>query len=531
MYRVKNKYSTFLIPIALFIMFMQPLMADMTIDSIIIEQTKSNQAILDSWRQAIVDNISQDDIIRISGLEIGMEAGEFEWRKAEEALRATRLFRKIRIEIDTLDARNVTVYIIHELALPEEGPSLSAEVGGSIASLGGIFSTKNLSGSLIDLQAHALNRTEHGIGPALNLTGTWNNAMQSRVSIGFGFHYHRFTQGLRANASIAPHPMGGLFFGASLQSQEGIDFLFENATTQRVSQNQQEYSVWGGWLLPRKDNLYFTVKATINEAERGLPKTIQAFDNTRSLLLGFGSLADRTRISNGEEIPIGAWGTAVLGRIMPSSQRGVEPYYYVGGEVEQSELTLNNRLYLRGRISAGTGLLQGSALNTAFLANVQAQYMISKDAFLALNVHANATWNWNDFRQLILDNDAGVRGIPVNSIIGNNRMIANVFIVKDVIPLFLGMRLGITAFADMGAAWNRGETVFSKAWNTSIGGGIVLLDQSRSLQTGMPLLRIEFAKVLQGGMGMVISTRYPCTFFGQHEFKKPTVIGEDIDIE
>ncbi|MGA1278073.1 MAG: hypothetical protein ACO30P_06600 [Candidatus Kapaibacteriota bacterium] len=512
-------------------MFMQPLMADMVIDSIIIEQTKSNQAIVDSWRQSIVDNISQDDIIHISGLEIGMEAGEFEWRKAEEALRATRLFRKIRIEIDTLDARNVTVYIIHELALPEEGPSLSAEVGGSIASLGGIFSTKNLSGSLIDLQAHALNRTEHGIGPALNLTGTWNNAMQSRVSIGFGFHYHRFTQGLRANASIAPHPMGGLFFGASLQSQEGIDFLFENATTQRVSQNQQEYSVWGGWLLPRKDNLYFTVKATINEAERGLPKTIQAFDNTRSLLLGFGSLADRTRISNGEEIPIGAWGTAVLGRIMPFSQRGVESYYYVGGEVEQSELTLNNRLYLRGRISAGTGLLQGSALNTAFLANVQTQFMVSKDAFLALNVHTNATWNWNDFRQIILDNSTGVRGIPINSIIGNNRMIANVIAVKDFFPLFLGMRLGITAFADIGSVWNRGMLISNTSWNSSIGGGILILAEGRSLQVGKPLLRIEYAHVLQGGNGIVLATDYPFTLFTTHQYSAPTIISKEIDIE
>jgi hypothetical protein len=441
------------------------------------------------------------------------------------------MFSKVHIEIDTLDARNVTVYIIHELALPKDGPGLKADIGGSIAVLGGIYDTKYLSGSLIDLYALALNRTEHGIGPALLLSGNWKNIMQSRIGLGVGFHYHQFTQGFSVQASMSPHPMGGAFAGTSLKSQEGIDFVFENLSTQRISQTFQEYSAWGGWLLPRKDNLYFSAKATIREASRGSKTTIQAFDNTQSILLGFGSLADRTRISNGEEIPIGAWGSAVLGKIMPSSQRNEESYYYVGGLVEQSELTMNNTLYLSASLSAGSGLLRGNAINTALEATTKAQYLLQPTCALMFNAMIRASWNWNDFRQLILDNHAGIRGMPVNGRIGNNAAIVNVMLAKDAWRLIPGLRLGFSAFVDMGSVWNKGTTIAQTIWTSSIGGGLLILAEGRSMQMGKPLLRIEYAHVLQGGSGIVLSTQYPFTMFTSHQYIAPSVIGDTIDTE
>ncbi|MFM7340087.1 MAG: hypothetical protein ACKO2H_08240 [Bacteroidota bacterium] len=531
MYKGKTKYSILLIPIGIFLFLMQPLSAQMTIDTIIIEQKKSSQMFPDSWKYETVGNPSQADIIHLSGLKIGQEAGEFEWKKAEEALRTSQIFSKVHIEIDTLDARNVTVYIVHELALPKEGPGLYVDIGGSIASLGGIYDTKNLSGSLIDLHAQALNRTEHGIGPALIFSSNWKQIMQSRISLGIGFHYHQFTQGFSVQASMSPHPMGGAFAGASLKSQEGIDFLFENASTQRISQTFQEYSVWGGWLLPRKDNLYCSAKASIREANRGSIKTIQAFDNTQSILLGFGSLADRTRISNGDGIPIGAWGSAVLGKIMPSSQRNEESYYYVGGLVEQSELTLNNALYLRATLSAGSGLLRGNAINTALEATTKAQYLLHSSCALMVNAMIRASWNWNDFRQLILDNQAGIRGMPVNARIGNNVAIVNVMLAKEAWRLIPGLRLGFSAFVDMGSVWNKGVSLAQTVWTSSIGGGLLILAEGRSMQIGKPLLRIEYAHVLQGGNGIVLSTQYPFTMFTSHQYATPCVIGDTIDTE
>ena len=85
---------------------MQPLSAQMTIDTIIIEQKKSSQMFPDSWKYETVGTPSQADIIHLSGLKIGQEASEFEWKKAEEALRTSQIFSKVHIEIDTLDARN-----------------------------------------------------------------------------------------------------------------------------------------------------------------------------------------------------------------------------------------------------------------------------------------------------------------------------------------------------------------------------------------------------------------------------------------
>ena len=509
----------------------QSVHAQMTIDSIIVEQSMpAYGSFADSWKTSTIAYPDHSDIILISGLKQGQEAGEFEWKKAEEALRSSGLFRKVRIEIDTIDARNVTVYINHELALPMEGPGIYLEIGGSVASIGGVYQTKNISGSLIDVQALCRNRTEHGIGPELRLSGVWSNAMHSAFSLGFGLTYHQFTQGFTASGSMNADPMGGLFLGASVQSREGIDFLLEGPT-QLISHEYQEYSAWGGWLLPRKDNLYFSVKASIRDAKRGMPKTIQAFDNTQSLLLGFGSLADRTRIIHGEEIPIGAWGSAVLGKILPSLEGGGESYYYVGGTVEQSELTLNNALYLKAKLSAGSGLLQGKAKNTALEARAQAQYMIQPTFALMFHMNARTTWNWSDFRQLVLDNEAGIRGLPVNGRIGNNMVVFNVMLAKDAMYLTNGLRIGFSAFADLGTVWNSGISIMNSFWNSSLGGGILVLAEGRSMQTGQPLLRIEYAHVLQGGGGIVISTNYPFSLFTKHQYELPAIIGDAIDTE
>jgi len=531
MYKLLNMQSRFLIPFIVLFFMIQPMKAQMLIDSIIVEGTKQHvQGFPDKWKQSSMMIPDNSDIIMISGLQVGQKAGEFEWRKAEEALRASRLFRSVHLEIDTLDARNVTVYIIHEPALPEQGPGIFVNLGGSATAIGGIYHTRSFQGALIDLLADIQNRTELGIGPDVSLAGMWNNAFRSGLSFGLGLRYHQFMQGITATVMQNANPMGGLFYGASLNSREGMDFLFEENSTRRITQNAQEYSVWGGWLLPRKDNLYFTVKATQQKAVRGLPATVQAFDNTRSILFGFGSLADRTRVINGSDIPLGAWGSAVLGRIMPSLENG-ESYYYVGGTVEQSELTLNNDLFIRGMLTAGSGLLRGAALNTALDASFQAQYMIQPDLAIMLNSKVRASWNWNDFRQLILDNDAGVRGLPLNGIIGNNRMIVNVMMAKDFGRLASGFRLGLSAFADMGTLWNKGRSILQSSWNTSVGGGILILAEGRSFQTGKPLLRIEYAHLLRGGGGIVISTDYPFTLFSSHQYSLPTVIGKEIDVE
>ena len=78
MYKGKTKYSILLIPIGIFLFLRQPLSAQMTIDTIIIEQKKSSQMFPDSWKYETVGNPSQADIIHLSGLKIGQEAGEFE---------------------------------------------------------------------------------------------------------------------------------------------------------------------------------------------------------------------------------------------------------------------------------------------------------------------------------------------------------------------------------------------------------------------------------------------------------------------
>jgi hypothetical protein len=131
----------------------------------------------------------------------------------------------------------------------------------------------------------------------------------------------------------------------------------------------------------------------------------------------------------------------------------------------------------------------------------------------------------------VLDNEAGIRGLPVNGRIGNNMVVFNVMLAKDAMYLTNGLRIGFSAFADLGTVWNSGISIMNSFWNSSLGGGILVLAEGRSMQTGKPLLRIEYAHVLQGGGGIVISTNYPFSLFTKHQYELPAIIGDVIDTE
>jgi hypothetical protein len=249
--------------------------------------------------------------------------------------------------------------------------------------------------------------------------------------------------------------------------------------------------------------------------------------------LGFGSLADRTITLNERDIPIGAWGTAVLGRIMPFNGNSGNPYYYVGGFLEQSDLMLTNQLYLAGSVSAGSGISQGTPINTALEIDAVGHWTpMSNMAIIGL-FSQRSVWNWDGFRQLTLDNDNGVRGIPLNRRFGLNRMAGTLECRADILALPMNLRLGATGFVDAGTVWNAGDPLFGTQWSSALGFGFVISGDNIAGFQSFPYLRIEYAHGLQeqSYSGIVLSTSFAISTIKKHGYAIPKQIGLGIDTE
>lgn len=502
-------------------------------DSIVVEREKQSLSTFNRFRLDFIGNLRDAEYMTISGLQVGEETDSWSLDKAEQALRRSGVFQSVRIELDSVDSKHCIPYIVVREALPQYSPGLMSLIGGGESSLGARFETSRIAGMAMDMILDIRNRSELEIGMQGMAGFHWNTAFDLPLSVGFNLRSHSLTTQLSLDISKRPNPIGGMFYGVQFLSGQGIDFVFNGENPEKISFESQELSAWGGWLLPRRDDLFFTLHVNSKQAERGNVKTIQAFDNTQSVLVGFGSLADRTIALNEQDIPIGAWGTAVLGRIMPFNGNSGNPYYYVGGFLEQSDLMLKNQLYLAGSISAGSGISQGTPINTALEIDAVGHWNPMSNMAIIGFFSQSSVWNWNGFKQLTLDNDNGVRGIPLNRRVGLNRMAGTLECRADLLALPMNLRLGITGFADAGTVWNAGEPLFGTQWSSAVGCGLVISGDNIAGLQSFPYLRIEYAHGLQEQTysGIVLSTSFAIPTIKKHGYAIPKQIGLGIDTE
>ncbi len=505
----------------------------LVMDSIVVEREKQSLSSFNRFRLDFIGNLRDAEYMTISGLQAGEETDAWSLDKAEQALRRSGLFQSVRIEIDTLDSRHCIPYLVIREELPSYGPGIIANVGGGESALGGRFESNRLLGHAMHMLIDVRNRSELGIGMQGIAGFHWNTAFNLPLGIGFNLRSHALTSELTLDISKRPNSIGGILYGGKLNTGQGIDFVFNGENYEKYSFESQELSAWAGWLLPRRDDLFFTLHVNSKQAERGNQKTVQAFDNTQSILLGFGSLADRSITINERDIPIGAWGTAVLGRIMPFNGAQGNSYYYVGGFLEQSDLMLNNRLYLVGSISAGSGISQGTPINTALDIDAIAHWNPIENMAVLGIFHQRSVWNWDGFRQLTLDNDNGVRGIPLNRRFGLNRMSGTIESRANLCALPMNLRLGMTAFIDAGTIWNAGDPLLGTSWSSALGLGMVISGDNIAGLQSFPYLRIEYAYGLQEQKysGIVLSTSFAISTIKKHGYSIPKHIGLGIDTE
>ncbi len=457
--------------------------------------------------------------------------------ETERNLRRMGLFSNVRVEWTAVgtDSADVLIFTQDRWSLR---PALLLGTGGGITNVGAKLEDINLFGTATQAMVYGLYRTENDIGWEGMAQLTQRRLFRSEVNL---------VAALRANKVrtdqllqfVKPYrtmttPWA---FGVSGWNAFGSDFSYQVGRTDPVLLPFHERTV-SGWLSQasgERDRLFTSVAIQLNSANRSIPASRQAFDNTGHILVAFSSIAQsfqRSQFLNGyetEDVMEGAWGSAVVGRVF-SLGNGGQTMWYVGGMAEQSRYVASN-LYLWGRIAAGSGFATNTALYTYLELQGLGHIRLSDNFLVTGRVRSQTAWNWAAFRQLILDFESGLRGYPANGLSGDNRIITN-----SELRWFPGWRVWIfgfsaAAFYDAGTVWNQGASLTSVRFHNAIGLGFRIHNLKASGADAV--FRFDFAYNMdtRSFSGVIFNVSQAFSAFGSHQYRPPDVLGADLDLQ
>lgn len=455
--------------------------------------------------------------------------------ETERNLRATGLFSEARIELDSVGDDIYDVYVVTRDRWSTY-PSFLFGTGGGELNIGGRFEELNLLGTGTKILAEGLHRSENDIG--------WQGAAQFHQRRLFRSEYSLTAQILanrfRTDQLLALHkPYRTLSttysYGVQGINSYGSDFLYRSTDTTRLMPfHERRFSAWFSRAWWRKDRIFFSVLTEIDDVDRGDPAYRRAYDNSGKFLLAFSSVAQdyvetsKLNTFQTEDLPVGGWGTAVLGKIFPIGSRG-EDLYFVGAQGELSYY--DGRLYLFGQMTGASSFKRASGKYTYEEFYGLGFYRLNKSLLLAARFRQQTVWNWNALRQLILDNDAGLRGYDANTFAGDNRIVSNIELRFFPDFKFYTYNFSGALFYDVGSVWNQDVDLVKTRWHNSIGFGIRFHNSKSYGERG--IFRIDIAFNLDENKfgGIIFTTDQLFSVFGTHKFNLPRLFGSEFEYE
>ncbi|MBK9248987.1 MAG: BamA/TamA family outer membrane protein [Ignavibacteria bacterium] len=459
--------------------------------------------------------------------------------ETERNLRSIGIFANVKIDVDTLDNDEVDISVTTQDRWSTL-PSLILSTSGGVENYGAQIRELNLCGWGAYFGAQGLYRTENSIGWQGRVDYIQRKIFRTDLTFNGTLRANKYRTDqlvvLEKQYLTLSTPTS---YGVSYFDSFGKDFVF---TGNRYTLQPFHLGEGEGWFSiagKKKDRIFATVYASVHEVVRFDPIYRQAFDNSGKVLVGFSSLSLKFQTVNRlnsyeiEDMPIGAWGTVVLGKTFPiiwknSPARVDGGLFYAGGQVEQSAIWGN--LYVFGQISGGSGFSSADASYTYQEFLGISHYQLTDKLILAARLRQQTAWNWDGFRQLVLDADAGLRGYRANSIAGDNRVIGNIearYFTDWEAWIF---RFSGVLFYDYGTAWNVKTTIADAQFHNAIGVGIRL----HNIKTvgADATLRFDIAYNMdENQFGFVFSTSQLFSAFGKHVFKLPQIFGLGVDSE
>jgi outer membrane protein assembly factor BamA len=459
-------------------------------------------------------------------------------------LRNTGFFTDVAARLDSLDDRYYDVYLTTQDRWSTL-PIFIFGTGGNTTNIGGGIEELNLLGTGTHIRMESYHRSENQIGWQGGLFLTQRRLLRSDFYFDFGITANEY----RTDQSIVfGEPFRNIeapwSYGISAINSYGRDFLYkkiEGVTTNEASVNYElmpfhnrDVYLWlsRSWL--KNDRVFASFLLQANDVNRGRAEFERAFDNSGKLLVSFSSVAEdyfQTSMLNTyqkEDVPIGGWGAATLGKIFPIGSQG-KAFYYIAGQGEKSYLF--DKLYFFGQVTGASAFSHGFGYYTYEEFLGKAFYRFSKNLLIASRIRQQTVWNWSKLRQLILDNDGGLRGYEANKLAGDNRFVVNTELRAFPEWQFWIVKLSGVLFWDFGTVWEQNTRLFKTQWHNSAGFGLRFFNTKATGDDS--IFRLDFAfNFDERKFGAIIfTTDQLFSVFERHRYKIPQVYGTEFDYE
>lgn len=478
-------------------------------------------------------DVVEDELLFASGDDLDTAV----LQETERNLRRIGVFASVVITTRDvgIDSVDVIVQTQDRLSLR---PAMLLGTGGGITNIGVKLEEINLFGNGTQAMIYGLYRTENSIG--------WEGMAQLSQRRLFGSDVN-LNAALRANDVRTDQMLqitqpyrtmsSPWAFSVGVWNAFGSDFDYRADVSQRtlLPFHDREIVGWISQASGARDRLFTSVSVRLSDVQRVVPSSRQAFDNTGHVLVSFSSITQsyhRSRFLDGyetEDVPEGAWGSAIIGRVF-SLGNGGQTMWYLGGQAEQSRYVAPS-LYLHGRIQAGTGFGDRRARYTYLEINGLGHLKVSDHFVVTGRVRAQTAWNWTAFRQLVLDFETGLRGYAANAIAGENRIFTN-----SELRWFPGWKTWIlgwsaVAFYDNGTVWKQGDALSSTRFHHSVGLGLRIHNLKAAGDDAV--FRFDLAYNMDTGKiaGLIFNVRQAFSAFSSHTYRAPDVLGRDIDLQ
>lgn len=466
---------------------------------------------------------------------VGDELDTVELLETERVLRRIGIFSTVRVEHTISDGKaDVTITTQDRSSF---SPAVIFSTGGGIATYGGQIEEFNVLGTGSILSVKSLYRTENDIGFEGAIEGLWRRVFRSLTDVRASVSSNKFRT---SQELVVTQPYRWFStpyaFSAQLLNDYGSDFQYFNdgRPLTLLPFHTREFFGWISQSYGDRDQLFSSLSVRLSDVSRALPTSVQAFDNTGHVLIGFSSIRQeysRSAFLNGyetEDVMSGAWGSATMGRVFSMGQGGVS-MWYLGAEGEQSSQVTKN-LYLFGRIAAGSGFQSGArAVNTYLEIHGLTNLRLTDNVVFTSQVRTQSIWNWTGFRQLVLDLQSGLRGYDANQLVGERRLVANTeFRWFPKINLWV-YGLSAVAFHDIGTAFNQSSNYLTARYYNSVGAGLRIHNLKGSGKDAIYRFDFAYNCTTQQWAGLIFSVSQHFSAFSQHRYRAPDVYGRDMD--
>jgi hypothetical protein len=478
-------------------------------------------------------DVVEDELLFASGDDLDTAV----LQETERNLRRIGVFASVQITTRDVGSDSVDVIVQTQDRLSLR-PAVLLGTGGGITNVGGKVEEINLFGNGTQAMVYGLYRTENAIGWEGMAQLTQRRLFGSEINLIGALRANRIRTDQMVQVTQPYRTMSTPWaFSIGVWNAFGSDFDYRSDPAQRnlLPFYDREVVGWLSQASGERDRLFTSVSVRLSDVQRVVPSSRQAFDNTGHVLVAFSSITQsyhRSRFLDGyetEDVPEGAWGSAIIGRVF-SLGNGGQTFWYLGGQAEQSRY-VSPALYLHGRIQAGTGFGDRRARYTYLEINGLGHLKFSEHFVATARIRSQTAWNWTAFRQLVLDFETGLRGYVANGISGENRIFTN-----SELRWFPGWKTWIlgwsaVAFYDNGTVWAQGDRLSSTRFHHAVGLGLRIHNLKAAGDDAV--FRFDLAYNMDTGKiaGLIFNINQAFSAFSSHKYRAPDVLGRDIDLQ